>query len=491
MTYLQINFSESFRSRVLLFLFLFTTSVFTHTYASEQITDSLYREDASKFFNNPRFDFFQDTLIMNIPLKINVANFTGIILSVESSCNAYINMALTYRDGFPEQILFFSKDQIITHSLSRSADSMRADSVLLSLVIDFKKDRVAVQLGQNDFRVSELGFNVNNGYKFFLLPQRQPTINGKEIIASGNPEILISFISKSKYPTWFWYILIIVVDLLIFLIVHAQRKKKKSGLQTAAVIQKLRVPAPDIKIELPRKSAIYLFGGLRIYDNNGDDIARQFSPLLKELLTLLIITSGEGGISSEKLRDILWSDKSEASARNNRAVNFGKLRTLLALVGEYEISGTNGYWQLSLPGIFSDYKEYEQIAGGTELSRENIFRLLSLTQEGGLLKNADYLWLDKYKGNVADRIIELMSAYAVTLDPLQDSILTEKIADTIFCNDPMNEFALHLKCKQYVSNGNGYMAKALYGKFCKEYKVLYGETYPHLFEQILEQEEFA
>jgi hypothetical protein len=83
--------------------------------------------------------------------------------------------------------------------------------------------------------------------------------------------------------------------------------------------------------EIPRKNAILLFGDLQVFDNDGVDITKFFTPLVKELFLLILLYSIKKGrgLTSEKLNEILWFDKSAKSARNNRSVNIAKLKSLL------------------------------------------------------------------------------------------------------------------------------------------------------------------
>ena len=72
---------------------------------------------------------------------------------------------------------------------------------------------------------------------------------------------------------------------------------------------------------------------LQVFERNGEEVSQRFSPLLRELFVLLILRSAENGISSEELTTMLWFDKDDVSAKNNRAVNLSKLRVLVESVG--------------------------------------------------------------------------------------------------------------------------------------------------------------
>ena len=83
-----------------------------------------------------------------------------------------------------------------------------------------------------------------------------------------------------------------------------------------------------------------------MFDEKGNDITGKFTPLIKELFLVLWLYTHKNnkGISSQKLKDLLWYDKSDKSAQNNRAVNITKLKTILKQLGDFSISKKTGYW---------------------------------------------------------------------------------------------------------------------------------------------------
>ena len=75
-------------------------------------------------------------------------------------------------------------------------------------------------------------------------------------------------------------------------------------------------------------------------DRNGKDITGQFTPLPKKLLLFILLHSlgNDKGVSSDVLYETFWFDKSPESARNNRAVNIVKLKSLLDNLDSASIS---------------------------------------------------------------------------------------------------------------------------------------------------------
>lgn len=440
--------------------------------------------DPTLFFNTSRFEFFENDLTIKVKLQKQeiINSYLGVILGIESSDNIQRNVTLNWEKDIIGQIIVTSGYKIFKHNFTPETHLFETNEEIIEIHIDFKKDILTVSASKNNFVFDNVGFSVSNGYKFLLIPQRYPGMNGADVMTVINKEVTTGSVKSGKYPNWYWYVIIVVVDLLIFLGVHLSRKHKKK------VVQLTTSPSCDslFDVTLPTKSAIYIFGTLLVYDKSGEDITKKFSPLIKELLSILIIYSKEKGVTSEQLKEMLWYDKSDSSARNNRAVNIGKLRALLDTVGDYEITNNNGIWFLVPRDIFIDYYEYERVISEPQpLTKSNLSLLLALSRGGVLLVSSDYEWIDNYKSKVSDNLIDILIKYSHSLNSSNDADLLIKIADAIMKYDPVNEVALSIKCRTFTETNKTYMAKAAYEKYCKEYKMLYNEDYETTFADVL------
>lgn len=238
------------------------------------------------------------------------------------------------------------------------------------------------------------------------------------------------------------------------------------------------------------KYHIVLFGGFQVYNKNNEDITSYFSPLLKELLLLIFLYSFKNnkGISSEKLTEILWYDKSEKSARNNRAVNIAKLKGFLEEIGTCELSKKTGYWKIAFEDsqIKSDYFDFINITSSKKnLTKQKVIQLIEISQKGGFLVNAHYEWLDEFKSQVSDIIMDTLVVYGQKADIKAEAEFIVHLADCIFNFDLVNEEAMILKCKAQYCMGKHSHAKATYEKFFKEYLSMYNQEYDKAFTDII------
>ncbi|KAA6351919.1 hypothetical protein EZS27_000716 [termite gut metagenome] len=225
------------------------------------------------------------------------------------------------------------------------------------------------------------------------------------------------------------------------------------------------------------KSAISLLGGFNVRDNKGNDITSFFTPKLKGLLIVLIIytTKDPRGILVKKIDDILWPDKDEEAARNNRNVTLRKLRVLFETIGDMMIINDNGFLRIKLEDtIFCDYTTalqcIEKMGQQKEIvNTEVLDQLLELQLYGTLLPNTTRDWLDDFKDNYSGLSIDLLKKLLITKKALSKKQLLD-IANTLFLHDPLNETALTVKCSVFFQSGKTGIAKNVYDKFCNEYK---------------------
>jgi len=246
---------------------------------------------------------------------------------------------------------------------------------------------------------------------------------------------------------------------------------------------------PSIKI---LDYQIIFFGGFQVINKEQKDITSKFSPLLKELFLLvwLYTFKNNKGISSEKLVEFLWYDKSPKHARNNRSVNTTKLRVLLKELGDLELTKETGYWKITFDykKLKSDYFDLIRITEEVKnISKERIDLLVKITEKGPFLHNLNYEWLDYFKADVSDRIINTLTNYMHNEDIEKDPDFMIHLCDCIFNFDSISEDAMIYKCKAQSAMGKHSLAEGTFKKFEKEYKLLYAQDYEYSFQDILNQ----
>jgi two-component SAPR family response regulator len=262
-------------------------------------------------------------------------------------------------------------------------------------------------------------------------------------------------------------------------LVHAPEEHSPAPLPQAS--PQAPSPSPD------HRSSILLFGQFEVYDKEGNELTKLFTPLLKELFLLIAIhtlRSGKG-ISSEKLYATLWRDKSNKDAQNNRSVNMVKLKGILDKLGTCAIGKEADKWLLhyAQDQIRMDLAEFLALVQVPTPGHEEIRQLLAIVHRGAFLADTVYPWLDDIQSEVSDKALDLLSGASLRFEGEPEFLL--EIAGGIFLFDPVNEEALRVKCKSLSVLGRHSLAKAAFEKFAKEYLQMYGEEFQHSFHEIL------
>lgn len=311
-------------------------------------------------------------------------------------------------------------------------------------------------------------------------------------------QILIAPWYKNKILLSVPLFVILIFFVLLGIKIHRQRTKsrkeqKEKSEQELDVL--LTVPTDQSKESLyfdRSKSAISFLGGFKVKDKNGENITNEFTPRLKSLFIILLLYSAKHpqGILVKKLDEIIWSDKDEESARNNRNVYIRKLRLLLTNIGNIEVINDKGFFRLEIgKDVFFDYNTVlTQIAEieNMEIDDEELInKILELLLYGSLLPNTTYEWLDDFKGNYSSTSITLLTNLLSRELNSNNYNLAIRIADTMFLHDPLNEEALSAKCSILYNRGMKGISKKVYDRFSKEYSHSLGEKYKVPFTDVI------
>ena len=288
---------------------------------------------------------------------------------------------------------------------------------------------------------------------------------------------------------------LVVLPLIFFLYKKPLGKNKKTQIQVSRKENEAVNPirndneADSYEKETYRNSVLF-FGGFQVFNTNGADITYRFTPLLKELFLLIWLNSikNNKGISSEKLTELLWFDKDEKSANNNRAVNIAKLKQIVSDVDTCTLSHKTAYWKIEFNEsvVFNDYLDCLKIASSKKiLTKEIINKLIGLSHKGVFLMNSNYEWLDEFKADISNTIIDILIEFASTQKIEDDPDFMLRLADSVFNFDIVNEEAMILKCKALTFIGKHSLASNTYTKFCKDYKILYNQHYEKSFAEAI------
>lgn len=291
--------------------------------------------------------------------------------------------------------------------------------------------------------------------------------------------------------------------LLLFIVILIKRKKKPdvrkivSG-ETDTEAKELSKGETNIidnstndsEEEINYKNTVLFFGGFKIFNNDSIDITNKFSPLLKEIFLLVWLNSMKGynGVSSEKMKELFWFDKDDKKAMNNRSVNIAKLKSLLEELDCCKLSRETGYWKMEFDenAVYNDYLICLKLTDKKRiLKKQDINKLISVINKGAFLEDLNYEWLDSFKADISNIMIDSLVDFGLSYDIKQDPDFILNLANTVFKFDLMNEEAMILKCKALIAEGKHSMAKKCYSEFVKNYSTLYDSDFDKSFTDVI------
>ena len=310
------------------------------------------------------------------------------------------------------------------------------------------------------------------------------------------PPIPVSMImqeGKEEKPAksgngWWWKVLLglagaaILADYIYYRFFKGHSRRRPVAKD--APVEKEEMYEPETRYYDFSRSSVCFFGGFRVTDREGNDVTAQFTPTVKALLILLIVsTAKEGGIASSRINHLLWSYKPDDTANNNRNVYMSKLRGLLEGVGDIRVQNQNKLWSISFEdGTQCDYLEALRLfKEGT--GEEEVDRLLELLLKGQMLPNTELDWIDGYKSAFSNATIDFLNRQ-LRREDLHDKTRLQA-ANTIFQHDFLNEDALQAKVRILCKENKPGLAKSIYDNFCKEYRKSLGIDYGVAFKDIL------
>ena len=241
------------------------------------------------------------------------------------------------------------------------------------------------------------------------------------------------------------------------------------------------------------KNSVKLFGGLRIYDKDGKEIAQTLSPKLKEIFLLVLMRSINNhhiGIISEELSSIIWPDASPESVKSSRGVAINKIRKLLSAVEGVDLEFSDKLWFIKMNiGSRCDYADYLKFCNASKkvngFENNSIDSLINIVDGGEFLKGISYEWLDSIKFAINNEVISCIKSYFEKDEVQRNSDKMIKLCDVILSFDSVDQDAIKLKIKTLLNQGKLHIAKSTYSLFVAEYKRLYDEQYPISFEEIV------
>ncbi len=189
---------------------------------------------------------------------------------------------------------------------------------------------------------------------------------------------------------------------------------------------------------------------------------------------------------SNSIAKISWAEADHGDEANE--LRFTRVGKIFSLV---EINATNAKAKLLLD-FFSErpklnYYGQLEIDKNEYPSPEDLEKLLSLASFGQLLPNMQFDWVDSFKADYSDSMIDLLSRLRDSKQFVGNDNLRIQISNCILRFDSLDEESVRVKCRALVDLKRMGMAYTAFDQFTKEYKLILNEDFKYSFEQFISE----
>ena len=288
------------------------------------------------------------------------------------------------------------------------------------------------------------------GYEVSVYSMAYPPLHSSDIL-----------VKKSAF-SWNAVIVVFLLLLVILIVILVTRRKEDAGLSDLA---------PESGTLSVSRSFIRLLGGFQVLDSKGRDITGEFPPILRGLLSFIILRYAKDGkgVSNAVLEDAFWSHLEHAKALNNRRVNISKLRSLLMKVGDVRLDCSDGYVDFIIgEDVCCDYLLLVEAMRSSDEAQ-----VVAVGSLGRLLPDLSYDCLSEFKSDITFRLSEFLRSVPEESDR-RSRIARLHLADVVLLQDDIDENAIAVKCRMLYALGEKGLSKSVYDAYASQYKDIIG-----------------
>lgn len=293
--------------------------------------------------------------------------------------------------------------------------------------------------------------------------------------------------SSKKITILMLFIVLLLMVILFYFYNLLQKKKVKIQGQRQQI---KRVNNTSKQTLITQKNSIYIFGNFLVYDAKQRDISHMFSPKIKQLFLLILLSSDNNHVSSNDIYSALWPDKSNEKAKNSKGVTLNLLRKILIDINGVELISKN-------KKLFFEYKEdfycdYLYFKNSlNKLQTENINsdkhikKLLSVVTKGKFLCSTDSEFLDKFKMEFENDLLKVIP-YQLDIN-FQNHNYSQAIqlAKILYHIDLTNKLAFNYELISYVRLNMTEKAKKRFNAYIIDYKKENEDDFPFTFRELI------
>ena len=346
----------------------------------------------------------------------------------------------------------------------------------------------------NNLRYLLYQYPNKNGVLVRIFTQRLPVLNSamhKELL-EGSPTRV-----REKNQKIFTWALAASGLILIVLGGHLTRNYLRRRKDKAIMREPMNRNGADVNGPVS-KNYISIFGGLKLINENGRNVADDLPPKLRELAAMIVYHSaGEGnnrldGVNFKLLEEIFWYNIKSENIKNNRNVAFSNIRKVLEEFNGLTLEvGKNRVLLNRTENIGNRIEEFFTLVNYLNISQasedETAYSLFSgIVSEGIALADLHSEWADSTRSILRYKVIGILEKYMSILFMRNDYKSCISIAEIALIHDPLHESTLKMIVRSHVLLGETSLAEATYERFCERYYEAYNEEFPFELEELLE-----
>lgn len=263
------------------------------------------------------------------------------------------------------------------------------------------------------------------------------------------------------------------------------RKRK-----TNKVLPPVNAPNKVVRVQQARRNAVYIFGVFTVYNRDGQDCSYLFSPQVKHLFLLILLrsVSGEDGITSEEIYNLLWPGKPLKNAKNLKGVTVNKVRTILNDIDGIELLLDKQHFRFQVTDAFyCDYFDLKSLdlLVADKIDEYDHCRLVEITSRGAFLQSGDNELFDPHKRDFADHLLVLVPDILRYYYSLNEFSKVIDMAGVLYCVDDLNECAFYYIVSASLRLGDELLAKKYYNSYILRHRKMQGEDYNVLYPELV------
>lgn len=328
----------------------------------------------------------------------------------------------------------------------------------------------------DSLRVSEQALTIGNNFSNEAYSgQIDDLMIWNRALSADEIELLFSERNKSSvFPLLLWSFIIVIVLLLVFFILVRSGK-----MQLKPLVIKTRKEEISSSESQQR---ICLFGELFISGINGDNLAKQLTPRLKQLFVLLAIHPN--GVSIGRINNDLWPGVDDEKAKQSRNYAIQQLKKVLSANPAIRLEYLSKNWILQFDeNIKVDALLLEDI--GEQLTQQFSVSLLdaylSIAERGKFLPGIDNECFDAIKTKISENISTHVLVWAENATPKT----CLRLGNILLLQDSLSEDGLRISVRALAALGRNGEAMELYQTFAKRYKNTYNEVFSSAFQSFI------